>query len=137
LKALVFLLLSTLTALASFGQTIKYSDIDSVRKGKFKTYISKDGAVYNVGDTLTVGVPTSKRIFVFITYGDSEPITPLEAIHTSLKTPIKKIWVTGTKKRGYMVVFRTKGVRATLTYSIQVEDALLSGELNSFATTDD
>jgi len=147
MKKMLFSLLFFL----SFGicinaQEINFNDVATSGKGSynkvsFTSYISKDGAVYKIGDTLKIGVPSSNKTFAFITEGDGLliPITQLTAVASGSNSEIMKIWLVGTKRAGYFVSFKTKGSTGVpgFNYTIQVENAIAAGELKSFGKTSD
>lgn len=124
-----------------FAQELKYSDLTSdVRpKGEFTSYVGKDGAVYKIGDRITIGVPSSNKTFAFITEGDGIilPITQLTAASSGQETEIKRILVLGTKRSGFYVSIRSKGITGLSNYSIQLENAITTGEVKSFGLTSD
>ncbi len=132
------LLIVTTTAI-SLGQEIKHSDLATAARGEYTSYIAKDGGVYKIGDRLRIGIPSSNKTFAFITEGDGLllPITNLTAASSGQETEIKKIWVVGNKRVGYSVSFRTKGLTGVSNYTIQVENAIATGELKSFGLTSD
>jgi hypothetical protein len=135
---LTMLLIVTTTAI-SLGQEIKHSDLATAARGEYTSYIAKDGGVYKIGDRLRIGIPSSNKTFAFITEGDGLllPITNLTAASSGQETEIKKIWVVGNKRVGYSVSFRTKGLTGVSNYTIQVENAIATGELKSFGLTSD
>lgn len=135
---LTMLLIVTMTAI-SLGQEIKHSDLATAKKGEYTSYIAKDGAVYKIGDRLRIGVPSSNKTFAFITEGDGLmiPISNLTAASSGQESEIKKIWVVGNKRAGLSVSFRTKGITGLSNYTIQIENAIATGEVKSFGLTSD
>jgi hypothetical protein len=140
------IIMSVLTATLSYSQEIKYSDLATTPKGtsyvaseKGTSYIASDGAVYNIGDRIKIGVPSSNKTFAYITEGDGIllPITNLRAVSSGQETEIKKIVVWGNKRVGYSVIFRTKGFSGLSNYTIQFENALSTGEIKGFGKTSD
>ena len=138
ISILTLMILMT-TTIVSRGQEIKHSDLATAEKGEYTSYVAKDGSVYKVGDRLKIGVPSSNKTFAFITEGDGLmlPITNLTAASSGQETEIKKIWVIGNKRAGFSVSFRTKGITGLSNYTIQVENAIATGELKSFGLTSD
>ena len=65
------------------------------------------------------------------------PITNLTAASSGQESEIKKIWVVGNKRAGYSVSFRTKGITGLSNYTIQIENAIATGEVKSFGLTSD
>ncbi len=136
---LILALMLSLTATIMLGQEIKHSDLATAKKGDYTSYVGSDGAVYKVGDRLKIGVPSSNKTFAFITEGDGIllPITNLTAAFSGTETEIKRIWVTGNKRAGYSVSFRTKGMTGLSNYTIQFENALATGEVKGFGMSSD
>lgn len=124
---------------ASFAQEIRYSDLATAKRGYYTSYIASDGAVYKIGDAVTIGFPSSNKTFAFIQEGDGIliPITNLNASVSGQRTVIKKITVSGTKRTGKAVGFRTKGKIGISNYFIQFENALATGEVKGFGMTSD
>ena len=124
-----------------FSQEIKYADLSgpSRPKGEFTSYVSKDGSVYKIGDKIKIGVPSSNKTFAFITQGDGVmiDITPLTARSSGQETEIKRMHIEGSKRTGFFVMIRSKGLTGLANYSIQLENAIESGEVKSFGMTSD
>jgi hypothetical protein len=124
-----------------FSQELKYSELSSgvKPKGDFTSYVAKDGAVYNIGDKITLGVPSSNKTFAYITEGDGIflPITLLYASASGQNAAIKRIDIGGSKRTGYFVSMRCKGLTGLSNYSIQLENAIETGEVKSFGMTSD
>ncbi|MBU1009676.1 MAG: SHOCT domain-containing protein [Bacteroidetes bacterium] len=133
--------LSLLISMAALSQQITYSDLQKglKPKGEFTSYISKDGAVYNIGDRIKIGVPSAGQTFSFITEGDGFilAITQLTAASSGQETEIKRFSVFGTKRSGFFVSVRSKGITGLSNYSIQLENAIETGEVISFGMTSD
>lgn len=124
---------------ASFAQEIKYTDLNTSKRGEFTTYVSKDGSVYKIGDKIKIAMPSSNKTFAFISEGDGLllPITQLKATSSGEETEIKRIWVVGSKRTGLYVTFKTKGFTGLSNYNVQIENAIESGEIKSFGMTSD
>ncbi len=131
---------TTVAAYAQDGE-IKYTDLTNLqsRSGEYSSYIAKDGSVYNVGDRLTIGLPSSNNMFAFIWEGDGILITPTNvgAVLSGNETEIKRIYIGGNKRSGFQVWFRTKGLTGLANYSIQIEKAIETGEIKSFGMSSD
>ena len=117
-----------LSAINLLSQELKYSDLSSnVRpQGPFKSYISKDGTVYKVGDTLKIGFPSSNKTFAFLSQGDGVLIAPeqLKASFSGSNSVIKNIIIGGTKRSGFYAMVRGKSMSGITTYTIQLENAI-------------
>ena len=120
---------------------LKNSDLNEQKrpKGKFTAYESKDGSLYNIGDKITIGVPSSNKTFAFITEGDGIilPITRLLASASGEQVEIKRIDVGGSKRTGFYASLRCKGLTGLSNYSIQLENAISVDEVKSFGMTSD
>ena len=120
---------------------LKQDDLNAEKrpKGVFTSYESKDGSVYNIGDKITIGVPSSNKTFAFITEGDGLllPITQLLASASGQQVEIKRIDVGGTKRTGFYASLRCKGLTGLSNYSVQLENAISVGEVKSFGMTSD
>jgi len=92
-----------LTINYGFGQTAKYGEL--TKKGNYKTYISKESKIFNVGDTLTIGKPSLGDRFAFITQGEVGTARWL----TDNKIIINKIKCHGRGPLNYKVYFSVKG----------------------------
>ena len=129
--------------LQSFGQTdsIKYQDVQDgiAEKGQYDSYTSKDGTVYRIGNRIQFGLPSGTNgKFVIIQKVDimgTVYVVGAEAINTSAE--IKKIRVTGNKRTGYKVSFQTKGMTGVDNYFLNIEDAIVVGEVKSFGMSSD
>jgi hypothetical protein len=131
--------MSLLTTTLSFAQEINYSDLATATRGQFTSYIASDAATYKIGDRVKIGVPSSNKTFAYITEGDGLliPFTNLTAASSGQETEIKRIVVTGNKRTGYSVSFRTKGMSGLSNYSVDFENALSTGEVKGFGKTSD
>lgn len=120
---------------------LKQDDLNAEKrpKGVFTSYESKDGSVYKIGDKIAIGVPSSNKTFAFITEGDGVllPITQLLASASGQQVEIKRIDVGGTKRTGFYASLRCKGMIGLSNYSVQLENAILVGEVKSFGMTSD
>jgi hypothetical protein len=134
------LFLVFIASFSSFSQELRYSDLNTDKrpKGSFRSYVSKDGTVYQIGDTLKIGLPSLgysfDYIYVengFLEIAGGQAIKPLDAAAGSKKLQIKKIWIKGTKKTGLYALLRSKGSMRLLseTYSIDLENAVEMGEI--------
>lgn len=139
----ILLLTASLFLLNSIpkAQEIKYNDLSTVTKrGKFTSYVAKDGFIYKVGDKVKIGFPSSNKTFAFITEGDGTllPLTQLDASRSGSETEIKSIWVNGSKRAGWSVGLWTKGLTGlSKNYVIQIENAVETGEVKSSVMTSD
>ena len=144
-KIKLFLLAITISgglANHSFAQEqVTYADVNNgtVTKGKFESYIAKDGSEFKIGDRIEFGMPSGVNgKFVTIQKVDlagTVYVVGAEAINTSAE--IKKIRVSGNKRAGFKVNFQTKGMTGVDNYFVNIEDAILVGEIKSDGMTSD
>lgn len=122
-----------------YSQDVKYADLANAKKGEYTSYLASDGAVYKIGDRLKIGVPSSNKTFAYIMEGDGVviPIKNLTAASSGQETEIKKVWVVGNQRAGFSVSLRTKGITGLSNYTIQLENALATGEVKGFGMTSD
>jgi hypothetical protein len=136
---LILLLFAISTNL--FGQELKYTELSNgvKPKGDFTSYVAKDGAVYKIGDKIKIGVPSSNKTFAYITEGDGFilPITQLLASSSGQNAAIKRIDIGGSKRTGFYASMRCKGLTGLSNYSVQLENAIETGEIKSFGMTSD
>lgn len=103
--------------------------------------LSKGGSIYKVGDRIRIGTPWSNKTFAYISEGDGIllPITNLTARASDAESEIKNIFIIGTKRRGYSVLFKTKSASGVpgSGYTISVENAIGADELKSFGMSSD
>jgi len=148
MKTITFILFSTVLMVVSsisFGQQFKHDDLTTTKFSAYKnyyfdSYISKDGVLYKITDRLKIGTPSSNKTFAFIT--DDNPLgssndSQLGVSSSGDQTEIKKIYVTGNKRTGYSVYFRTKGYNSFSNFVINIENAIGAGEIKPFGKTSD
>lgn len=140
-KNLSWSFIMTFITITALSQEVKYEDIQKglITKGQYESYVAKDASVYKVGDKIQFGNPSGTNgKFVTIQKVDiagTVYIVGAEAINTSAE--IKKIRVGGTSRAGYKVSFQTKGMTGVDNYFLNIEDAILVGEIKSFGMTSD
>lgn len=137
----ILLLLLFLAGLDVYAQEIKHADLGTTKKfeKQYTTYVSQDNLVFNVGDRLKIGRPSSvAQTFIYITEMDALTGTErLSAGYSGFETEIKRIRVGGNKRIGYAVILYTKGVWGPSTFVINIENALATGEIRSSVMTSD
>lgn len=79
-----------------------------------------------IGDTLTIGLPSTDFGFMFITQGNQKT-TPALA---NTKVVVDKLKTFGNKKRGFKMYAQFKGY-GMLPVMIDIETALQTGELQN------
>lgn len=124
-----------------FAQEATYSNVQAEKYRNnqlFKSYVSKDGTVYKVGDTLKIGVPSSNKTFAFVymySFGGTPERAPISISGTN--AIIKKIRVVGNKRAGFQASFQTKGYSSLMNYYIGIEEALATGEIKTSKMSSD
>ena len=93
------------------------------KKGYFDQYVSKNGTVIRVGDSLLIGKPSGNTIYNYITQMGMNGGTVL----TDRKIKVHKIKSFGSTKKGYVVYLQFKGYGALC--NINYDPAIESGEL--------
>lgn len=148
---LLFIFLFALISVNVITQELRYTELNTGVKPKgkdgpyFNSYECKDGTVYKIGDTLTLGYPAS-NVFDFISNVSGglqflqamagQPVDgpePLPRTAMGSKTQIKKIVLAGSKRNGYFCNIYGKGMLGQLnsTFIIQIENAIDAGEIRS------
>ncbi len=123
------------------AQELKYGDLATVKTSVwkpaiYKSYVSKDGAVYKIGDILKIVYPSSNKSFAFIRMaGVNGDYLGIDA--SGKETAIQRIIILGDKHVGYSVTLRTKGFGFLSEYDIDIENAIAVGEIKSFVMTSD
>jgi hypothetical protein len=139
-KLTIFFTIFILNFSLTFSQQIKFSELGSASRGQYNSYIASDGRTYNIGDKIIIGFPSSNKTFAFIFEGDGIlfPLENLKAISSGQQTEISKIFVTGNKRVGYSVNFKTKGYTAiSPNYTVLIENALSTGEVKDLIKNTD
>jgi hypothetical protein len=138
-EKITIMLLMFLTSI-SFGQTVTHSEIGTtVLKGKFMSYISKDGSEYKVGDKINIGTGSGiNSNFVFIQLVDIMGTVSQPPAHVAnTQAEIKNIHVYGNKRMGYKLHLQTKAMSGLHNYFLYLEDAIDAREVKSFGMTSD
>lgn len=121
------LMLLLLTAPGILAQTVKGERVeygDLTETGTYKEYLSRDGTLIQVGDSIQIGNPSNFEKYAHITQNDAY----LRAEHMNKRLKIKSIEVFGSKKRGYSVYCTFKGLGVPTVF-VNYEDALQTQEI--------
>ncbi len=86
-----------------FSQKAEYNKLD--KKASFKEYYTKNGDVLKIGDTLTIGIPTSDLGFTYISQGGQRVSNTL----SNKSIIINKLKTYGAKGNGYKMYVHFKG----------------------------
>lgn len=101
-------LLLFIISIYSFGQTATYNEVLTKQKiGNLQTYITENGEIFSVGDTITIGVSFRNEQFDFIQQNAGIAYYPLlntasgsRVVIKSIKANSKIIIVNTTKPQG-------------------------------------
>lgn len=126
-----------------FPNQIRYQDLTQEQQFnkwvKYVSYVSKQGDVYKVGDTLRINKPSGNNgSFVYISSFDiMGQILPVASNRTNTVTVIKNIRVGGSKRTGWKVSFQTQGGSLIDNYFFFIEDAIASEEIEPKSISSD
>lgn len=122
--------MKTLTLIILFSFSIGYSQTAEygklANKSEYKIYLTKTGDTLKVGDTLTIGIPTSDLGFTFISQGGQRVSNTL----SDKKVIVDKLKTYGTKNSGYKMYAHFKGY-GLLPVLIDYDTALELGEIQN------
>lgn len=105
-----------------FSQKAEYGNL--TKKSSYEEYLTKSGDIIKIGDTLTLGIPTSDLGFTYISQGGqrvSNTLSNKTVIIDQLKTY-------GTKSQGFKLYVHFKGY-GLVPVLIDYETALETGEI--------
>lgn len=123
------------------AQMLEYSKLSDVEYSldTYTSYLSKDGILYKVGDTVNIAAPSGFHghfvYFYKIDVFGNIYYPGHEAANTS--AIIKKVKITGSRRSGFKAMFQTKGFTALDNYFITIEDAIIAGEVKGNGYTSD
>ena len=104
------------------SQIAQYNKIN--KRSKFEMYVTKSGDTLKIGDTLTIGTPTTDQGFAYITQGSQKTHPKL----SNKKVKIHKLRSYGSKRSGYKLYVQFKGY-GLLPVNIDYETARKKGEI--------
>jgi len=107
-----------------FAQTAEYGKL--IKKSNYKNYITKNNDTLKVGDTLTIGIPTSDLGFTYISQGGQRVSNML----SEKKVIIDKLKTYGNKTNGYKMYAHFKGY-GLIPVLIDYETAMELGEIKN------
>jgi hypothetical protein len=121
----------------AMSQELKYTDIITGIKpeGPWTSYLSKDGTIYNVGDTITIGNPSSNGYFNYVSAGSHG----VKADFRNSRLRINHVKLGGLKDKGYYA--KLIGWSGVAMYGtpiiIQIENAIDTKEVKSSRLSED
>ncbi|MDR2223779.1 MAG: hypothetical protein LBE34_13755 [Flavobacteriaceae bacterium] len=119
----IFTLLIILFTTISFSQTAKYNNLLKNNES-FKEYISKNGDIIKVGDSLIIGKAMDPNGFRFISQGGGR----MHQTHGGKQITISKIKSYGNEKSGFTIWIEFKGF-GWIPVNVDYENALDAGEI--------
>ena len=122
MKKLTFVLF--FIASITYSQTAEFGNLS--KKSEYQIYITSTGFKINVGDTLTLGTPTSDLGFTYISQNGQRVSNTL----AGKQIIIDKLKTYGNKKNGYKMYAHFKGY-GLLPVLIDYETALELGEIKN------
>jgi hypothetical protein len=108
----------------TYSQTAEHGKLTD--KSEYEIYLTKTGDTLKVGDTLTIGIPTSDFGFTYISQGGQRVSNTL----SDKKVIVHKLKTYGTKKSGYKMYAHFKGY-GLIPVLIDYDTALELGEIQN------
>lgn len=104
-----------------------------IKSKKLKKYVSKNGQVFKVGETLKIGNASGdNNLYTHITKMDAfGSISPVRLDVRDWDSEIIKFRVIGNKRRGYEVMAISKTEMGLNRYYIELEQAIKYGEVQT------
>jgi len=138
-KLFLTLGLSIITAIG-FSQTVWTSEMvnDATKNvNGIVEYTASDGSVWKVGERLTLGTASGMNMFTYVSMGDGiiSSVQQATANWGGQEAEIKKIRLTGTKRRGYTLWVTCKGPLQPI--HLNIEKAIEVGEVVTDGYTSD
>jgi hypothetical protein len=138
----LFLIISVLILSVSVNaQALRYGQIKDPKmlQNYYKAYKSFDSTVYQIGDTIKIGFPSSNNTFSYVSEGDGLliPHTNAPATIAGNDAIIKRIFVNGNSRSGYQVNFKVSARLGVISCFVQIENALSTGEIKRAKPTSD
>lgn len=115
-----FLLLFTISTMHAQDS----ANFNQLTSGTFNSYVTEDNHTINIGDTLTIGLPSIDRGFRWISQGGQFGANFL----AGKKVVVDKLKTYGNKRQGYKMYVHFKGY-GLLPVLIDYEIALRTKEL--------
>ncbi len=125
----------------SFCQQISFKELqlssDKKLQGDYKSYISKAGKFYKIGDELTFGMPTRGRMFRYIRETMFLDQMSTRDSYAGLRRQITAITVKGNPNRGMRVFITSNSSPKFSAFAIDFENAIALGEIVNPEPTSD
>ena len=120
----LFLIAFLILFINGFSQTAEYGKL--TEKSSYEEYLSKSGNLIKVGDTLTIGIPTSDLGFTYISQGGQRVSNTL----SDKKVVIDQLKTYGSKKQGFKMYAQFKGY-GLVPVLIDYDTAIETGEIKN------
>jgi hypothetical protein len=138
-KISIVLLVFTFTF--SQAQVLTYEQVSTSQKRasskNIKEYVAQNGEVFKVGEMITLAQPMNANnayLYIIETDGFSSS-NPANISSIGYKSEIKKFRVDGTKRQGFQVTAICKTEIGVYNYWIQIEKAIIGGEIETSVLT--
>ena len=120
----ILTLILTLTLSISFAQTAEFGKL--IKKSNYDIYLTKNGDELKIGDTLTIGIPSSDLGFTYISQSGQR----VSSMLSEKKIIIDKLKTYGNKTNGYKMYAQFKGY-GLIPVIIDYETAFELGEIRN------
>jgi len=137
MRSIISILLVTLSfSLGAQEKQARFDDLNSESTGRYDSYLASDGAVYKVGDRITLATTDvdCAANFSFVRSSATERYL-LPAVYKGSHMRITKIRVEGMERTGYYVTVYADGVEFISPCEVELERAISSGEIECFGMT--
>lgn len=137
MKKYILVTIFSLISISSFSQNLNYNEVENYQKStEFSSYTSSTGIVFNVGDKITLGKPSSSNgTFQYATQFLAWESADVPSRYAGVSYEIVKVLATG-KLEGRRAVIRCKAPLGS-HIDISIESAIKSGEVVSDYKTSD
>lgn len=131
-KIILLLLIVVGQHVLAQNKKVKSVAHDAITKaGTYTEYVSKNGAIIKVGDSLQINNPSNFERYMYITQNDAY----LRADNANKKLKLKAINVSGDDKKGFILFLTCKGLGATPVF-VRYEEALETNEIKLLGVDD-
>lgn len=143
MKKIYICVIALFTTVSYSQKEITYEQFQEVAKRvkakKLTKYVSKNGEVFEVGKTLTIGSPSGAVDTYDFVHNYSALGSEYEVSRQSkgFESEIIKFNKSGSKRKGYEITTVSKTETGTSRYYIQLERAIESGEIETSVLTRD
>ena len=120
MKKLVLVLLLIITG-NSFSQSIQYG-IPATKK-KYERYVSKDGFVFTIGDTIELGTPSNEDVYVYVENEYSAGNSGDYTVRNKLGE-ICRIKHLKPSEKGNMIAYTDNNLLVFIEYAIKTQEII-------------